>query len=95
MVGSYAEGVVAMMANKHFLGNGAVVKNPRKPVGSLCLPMFASEVDDAVTKVSSTAGPQPACVGFVDVTPEAIGNRDADSFSHGDMITRFALIGNA
>lgn len=87
MVRTHACRYVAMVANKHALGNRAVVQFPRYSMGAQRSASTSSGIDNTVAEVASGSRPQPAGISFLDILPETrlktTASIDALAFSGG------------
>lgn len=71
MIGSHAQRIIAMVTDKHTVGNRAEVEFPRNPVGKQNLAIMKAFSDCAIS-VGSRPAPQPARFRFLNALPKAL-----------------------
>jgi len=69
MVGSYARRIIAFVKDSFLIGDRSIVQFPRKAMRSD--DDFRGDAKGTITPMTTTAGPNPAAIGFLDVFPEA------------------------
>lgn len=82
VIGADARGVVAFVANNHPRGDGAIMYLPRYTMRHQRRAAVAASVNNAVTKITGCASPQPTRIGFLDIIPETLFKRNAFAVSH-------------
>ena len=69
MVGSYARRVIAFVKDSFLIRDRSIVQFPRKAMRSY--DDFRGDTKGTITPMTTTAGPNPAAIGFLNVFPEA------------------------
>lgn len=71
MLRIHAARIVAMMANEHAWRYGATMQFPRNTMGSQCLPVVSTGIDNTVSEGTRRACPNPTRVRLLDILPKA------------------------